>query len=101
MKEAIDKDINENDYHIIQFNSENNTTLGTLSKLLDYVKQKEKEGKLIIVNYKEFYEKNEIRINDIINNKHIYYVASNGNSENGLSEKNPMNYETLKLKILI
>ena len=101
MKAAIDKVIEEKKYHIIYFHSGINGTLPNLSNLLDYVKQKEKEGKLNIGNYQEFYEKNAIRINDIINNKHTYYVASNGKSEDGLSESNPMNYETLKTKKLI
>ena len=35
-------------------------------------------------------------MNDLTTKKHTYYVSSNGNSEDGLSEKNPMNYETLK-----
>ena len=99
MKEAIDKDINESNYHIIEFNSGVvNGTLENLDKLLDYVKQKEKEGKLIIGNYKDFYEKNAVRINEIIKNKQTYYVASDGKSKDGLSEKNPMNIETLKTK---
>ena len=94
MKRAIDKDINE-----IELNSGIvNDTHEILSKLLDYVKQKEKEGKLIIGNYKDFYEKNVIRINEIIKNKHTYYVASDGKSNDGLSEKNPMNITTLKTR---
>ena len=102
MKEAIDKDIKEKNYHVIHFHSGINGTLHNLTKLLDYVKQKEKEGKLNIGNYKEFYENNAIRTNDLISNKQTtYYVASNGNSEDGLSEKNPMNYETLKTKTFI
>ena len=32
-------------------------------------------------------------MNELINYKHTYYVSSNGNSEDGLSEKNPMNYQ--------
>ena len=101
LKAEIDKDINEKNYHIYSFNSNFNNTVGNLSQLLDYVKQKEKEGKLNIGNYKEFYEKNAIRMNDLIKSKHTYYVSSNGNSEEGLSEKNPMNYETLKSKAFI
>jgi hypothetical protein len=35
-------------------------------------------------------------MNDLIANKNTYYVSTNGNSEGGLSEKHPMDYETLK-----
>lgn len=99
MKELINKAINNKSYKIFFFSSFNSP--GNLSQLLDYVKQNEKEGKLEIGNYKEFYEKNAIRINDLIKEKHTYYVSSNGNSEDGLSEKDPMNYETLQSKSFI
>ena len=55
MKEYIDNDINENNYNVYAFYS--NNPPANLSEHLDYVKQKEKEGKLEIGNYKEFYEK--------------------------------------------
>ena len=97
-KAAIDKDINEKNFHVIEFFAGNNDTLDYLGKFLDYVKQKEKEGKLTIGNYKEFYEKNAVRFNNIVNTKHTYYVSRSGKSEDGLSESNPMNYETLKTK---
>lgn len=45
MKEAIDKDINENNYHIIEFNSGINGTFEILSKLLDYLNKKKKKKK--------------------------------------------------------
>ena len=96
MKESIDKDINEKKYTVYSFNS--NDPPQNLSELLDYVKQKEKEGKLEIGNYKEFYEKNTIRMKDLLKYRYTYYVSSNGNSENGLSENDPMNYDTLKSK---
>ena len=81
MKEAIDQDIIGKNYHILYFRYDNSdNTISNISLLIDYVKQKEKEGKLEIGNYKEFYEKNEVRMNDLINNKHTYYVSSNGNS---------------------
>jgi hypothetical protein len=98
MKASIDKVIDQKNYHIIKFHSGTNGTLVNLSKLLDYVKQKEKEGKIDIGNYKEFYEKNAIRLNDLINNKHTYYVARDGKSKDGLSENDPMNLESLKSK---
>ena len=72
MKAAIDKAIEEKNYYIIYFHSGINGTLPNLSRLLDYVKQKEKEGKLNIGNYKDFYESNAFRINDVINDKHTY-----------------------------
>ena len=97
-KEKIDKDINEKNYRVFYFIAESGETLDYLSQFLDYVKQKEKEGKLTIGNYKEFYEKNAVRYNDIIKTKNTYYVANNGKSEYGLSEEDPMNYETLKTK---
>ena len=99
MKELIDKAINEKSYKIFCFNSPSSP--GNLSQFLDYAKLKEKEGKLEIGIYKEFYEKNAIRMNDLIKEKHTYYVSSNGNSEEGLSEKDPMNYETLNSKSFI
>ena len=47
-------------------------------------------------------EKNAIRTNDLINSKqNTYYFASNGKSEDGLSEKNPMTYETFQTKTFI
>ena len=101
MKAEIDKDINEKNYRVYTFRAQNDDNIGNLSQLLDYVKQKEKEGKLNIGNYKEFYEKNAIFMNDLIKIKHTYYVSSNGNSEDGLSEKTPMNIETLKSKSFI
>jgi flagellar biosynthesis chaperone FliJ len=101
MKEGIDKIIEQQNYLIINFHSGINGTLVNLSKLLDYVKQKEKEGKIDIGNYKEFYEKNAIRLNDIIKDKHTYYVSSDGKSKDGLSENDPMNYESLNLKQFI
>ena len=63
LKELIDKAINEKTYKIFYFSSR--ASPGNLSQLIDYVKQKEKEGKLDIGNYKEFYEKNAVRINDL------------------------------------
>ena len=48
MKESIDKDINNNNYYTISFFSGIGGALENLSQLLDYVKQKEKEGKLTI-----------------------------------------------------
>ena len=101
MKSAIDKAIEEKNYYIIHFHSGINGTLPNLSRLLDYVKQKEKEGKINIGNYKDFYESNAFRINDVINDKHTYYVAKDGNSKDGLSEKAPMNFYTLKSKQFI
>ena len=101
MKSAIDKAIEEKNYYIIHFHSGINGTLPNLSRLLDYVKQKEKEGKINIGNYKDFYESNAFRINDVINDKHTYYVAKDGNSQDGLSEKAPMNFYTLKSKQFI
>ena len=96
MKEAIDKDIDDKNYNVYSFHSNNPPK--NLSEFLDYVKQKEKEGKLEIGNYKKYYEKNAIRMKDLIKDKHTYYVSIDGKSEDGLSEKNPMNYETLKKK---
>ena len=96
MKENIDKDINDNNYKVYSFYSNNPPK--NLSEILDYVKQKEKEGKLEIGNYKKFYEKNAIRMKDLIKDKHTYYVSIDGKSEDGLSEKNPMNFETLNKK---
>jgi len=101
MKEMIDKDINNNNYHVFSFVSGNKDNIENLTKLLDYVKQKEQEGKLIIGNYKDFYEQNAVRMSEIINNKHTYYVSSDGNSKDGLSENDPMNIETLKSKIFM
>ena len=101
MKESIDKDINNNNYHTISFFSGVGGALENLSQLLDYVKQKEKEGKLTIGNYKDFYEQNAIRMSEIINNKHTYYVSSDGKSKDGLSKNDPMNIETLKSKKFI
>ena len=101
MKESIDKAIKDKYFHILYFNAASDDTLDYLSELLDYVKQKEKEGKLNIGNYKEFYEKNAIRMNDLIQTKNTYYISSNGNSEDGLSEDKPMNLETLKSKPII
>ena len=101
MKKSIDKDISENNYRTISFFSGVGGVLENLTQLLDYVKQKEKEGKLIIGNYKDFYEKNAIRMSGIISNKHTYYVSSVGKSKNGLSKNDPMNIETLKKKIFI
>ena len=96
MKEAIDKDIDDKNYNVYSFHSNNPPK--NLSEFLDYVKQKEKEGKLEIGNYKEYYEKNAIKMSDLIKDRHTYYVSIDGKSEDGLSEKDPMNYETLKKK---
>ena len=64
IKEAIDEDIIEKNYHIFNFRYDNSVNiLPNISLLIDYVKQKEKEGKLEIGNYKEFYEKNAVRMN--------------------------------------
>ena len=104
MKELIDKDINNNNFHVFSLvsgNKDNIDNIENLAKLLDYVKQKEQEGKLTIGNYKDFYEKNAIRMSEIINNKHTYYVSSDGNSKDGLSENDPMNIKTLKSKNFI
>ena len=98
MKAGIDKIIDQIEYRIIRFHAGNNSTLVNLSKLLDYVKQKEKEGEIVLGNYKEFYEKNAIRLNDVIKDKHIYYVANDGKSKVGLSENDPMNFERMKSK---
>ena len=70
MKENIDKDINDNNYKVYSFHSNNPPK--NLSEFLDYVKQKEKEGKLEIGNYKKFYEKNAIRMKDLIKDKHTF-----------------------------
>ena len=96
MKESFDKDIDENNYNVYAFYSNNPPK--NLSEILDYVKQKEKEGKLEIGNYKKFYEKNAIRMKDLIKDRHTYYVSADGKSEDGLSEKNLMNIETLRKK---
>ena len=37
-------------------------------------------------------------MSDLIKDRHTYYVSIEGKSEDGLSEKDPMNYETLKKK---
>lgn len=37
-------------------------------------------------------------MSDLIKVRHTYYVSIDGKSEDGLSEKDPMNYETLKKK---
>ena len=100
-KELIDKAINNNNYHVFQLVSGDKNNFENLKIFLDYIKQKEQEGKLTIGNYKDFYEQNAIRMSEIVNNKHTYYVSSDGNSKDGLSKNDPMNIETLKSKIFI
>ena len=98
MKAGIDKIIDLLEFNVIRFNAGNNSTLVNLSKLLDYVKQKEKEGEIDIGTYKDFYEKNAMRIDDLIKEKHTYYVAMDGKSRDGLSQNEPMNFERMLSK---
>ena len=58
MKEAIDQDIIGKNYHILYFHYDNSdNTLSDISLLIDYVKQKEKEGKLEMATIKNFMKK--------------------------------------------
>ena len=98
MKAEIDKIIDQLEYRIIRFHAGDNSAFANLSQLLDYVKLKEKSGEIDVGNYRDFYEKNAIRINDVIKDKHTYYVAMDGKSRVGLSENDPMNFERMKSK---
>ena len=91
MKELIDKDINNNNFHIFLFISGNKD-----NNWYKLCKTKGQEGKLTIVNFQDFYGKNVIRKSELISNKHIYYVSNDGNSKDELSKNDQMNIEIFK-----
>ena len=100
IKQTVDDAINNKSWLIFYFHTEQEIDLDLLSQTLDYVNSKD-EAELEIVTYKEMYQKNAKKESEIINNVNTYYVSSTGTSQLGISEAEPMSYETAKNKTYV
>ncbi len=101
IKKSIDEAIDKKSFSVYYFHDARDIDYKVLGEVLDYVKQKEKEGKLELGTYSQFYEKYAFRLNDFIKKKTTYYVSSTGTSLEGTSIDAPMSYDNMNSMIFM